>query len=251
VSTASKTLTFSVWVKGTALETMSLEVTNAVDSGSTIQHTLSGAWDRISVTNTFTSTVANARLHIRTATGDTATSFFAWGAQVEELPFTTSYIKTTAASATRTADVVSCAGLNNINLLSDVNSVSMTTSALGVSNGSQLIVAAVADDNFNRSLALRQSSATLVTNYVSGNTIVGSTSNYTTSLNLVSTFDQAETILYGNGVVSRADAITYTDTANKASTIVFGSSSSYIHIRDFRVYDFALNADQAMYLSGV
>ncbi len=89
VNPAGRTLTFSVWVKGTSGETISLRLDQNGLSGTYQTYTLDGNWQHLSVTRTYpadgpTSDVL-ARFGTRplgTAQG-TAMQVYAWGAQLE------------------------------------------------------------------------------------------------------------------------------------------------------------------------
>jgi hypothetical protein len=78
-------------------------------------------WYRISFTSTSTASGGNIGIYlfnttytsgIPTFTGNGFSGAYIWGAQAEAASFATSYIATTSASATRTADVASMTGVN-------------------------------------------------------------------------------------------------------------------------------------------
>ena len=84
-------LTYSQYFKGIAGQTLSM-----MDDGTgvTQQKTLTGNWDRFSITGTATTVTNNATFYLNT--GDTATSVATWGAQVEvgSTPKTHQYVDT-------------------------------------------------------------------------------------------------------------------------------------------------------------
>ena len=90
-----------------------------VPAGVTVSSTaFPGGWYRISMTATATAT-ASGTIIIRTAiagsssyAGDGTGTILIWGAQLEAGAFPTSYIPTTTATATRSADVASITGTN-------------------------------------------------------------------------------------------------------------------------------------------
>ena len=83
--------TFGIWIKGTAGETITLELEPAVN-----QVTLSADWVLYTLTQTLAAGSTIIRL-IRRA-GDTALTVYAWGAQVETGDIATDYIATTTAA---------------------------------------------------------------------------------------------------------------------------------------------------------
>ena len=104
---ASTTYTFSVYIRGTPGTTIRI-LSNANSSGIvTNTVTVSGVWQRYSVTFTTNSGDNNTSIQFDTGGGNT---FYVWGVQVEAGSFPTSYIPTTGATATRAADVASIAG---------------------------------------------------------------------------------------------------------------------------------------------
>lgn len=106
--------TFSIWLKGTAGEQVTIEI-----SGGSNSVTLTSDWVRYEVTDNVGATSKNIKVINRTANGDNATTLYAWGAQVEEKTSATSYIETTTSTVTRNADVMTISGLSGSGTLTE------------------------------------------------------------------------------------------------------------------------------------
>jgi hypothetical protein len=105
-SHATKTYTFSVWIKaGTMTGNVAIEIRDGASALlATATVTPTAAWARYSVTGTFgASPAANILVLIDPAnnTGTAGDVFYAWGAQLENAAAKTSYIPTVAATANR------------------------------------------------------------------------------------------------------------------------------------------------------
>jgi hypothetical protein len=106
---ASTTYTFSVYIRGTPGTTIRI-LSNANSSGLVANTvTVSGVWQRYSVTFTTNSGDISTSIQFDSGGGNT---FYVWGAQVEAGAFPTSHIPTVAATVTRAADVASITGSN-------------------------------------------------------------------------------------------------------------------------------------------
>ena len=110
--------TASIYLKGVnggELVYLTLESTTPT---SFVAANLTNEWQRFDITGLSSGSgllFFNVGVDTRGGTGQTnqpAQSFFAWGAQVEEGSFPTSYIPTTALTVTRAADVASITGTN-------------------------------------------------------------------------------------------------------------------------------------------
>ena len=115
---ASTAYTFSFWARNNGGSQARYRVWNATASSSIVDYTLSGSnyvsqigganntsttWVRVSVT--FTTPVGCTSIFVYPTSSDTGTvDVLLWGAQVEEGSGASSYIPTTASSATRNAD---------------------------------------------------------------------------------------------------------------------------------------------------
>jgi len=104
---AGATATRSVYIKGTAGQTISLDDVFA----SQPLITLTGQWQRI----TFTAAAPNGYgFGISTFGGATARTIWLWGAQTEVGSYATSYIPTLGAAVTRGADAASKTGISSL-----------------------------------------------------------------------------------------------------------------------------------------
>ena len=100
-------------VYGVCIFNLSNGTISSTASGTTATITSVGnGWYRCTVTGTTTSGATQVILHIASNGTDYTTAIKVWGAQLEAASFATSYIATTSASATRTADLAYMDGAN-------------------------------------------------------------------------------------------------------------------------------------------
>ena len=139
-SGSSTTYTGSVWIKGTAGETIQLAVTGS-DSG---LKTLTGDWDRIE----YTATGASLNLLIHTFGGATARNVYIFGAMLEAGSYVSSYIPNHSGTGgvTRAADSCSVTGASDV---------------IGQTEGTLFLnISALYDDATNRRVTLSDGTAT-------------------------------------------------------------------------------------------
>ncbi len=176
-NTANKTLTFSVYLKGSG--TLRLQMSNGVDQAFQEVITLTNQWERYSVSETFNSTsVYIFYLVIDDYLGLTATSYDIWGAQLEELSYATSYIPTNGSTVTRDADT--CTGAGEA---ADFNSEEGVLYAE---------IAALANDGGNRRISISDGSDTNRLNLFYNETTNEIKANYRVSNSTVVTIDTTD-----------------------------------------------------------
>jgi|13_taG_2_1085334.scaffolds.fasta_scaffold45112_1 archaellum component FlaG (FlaF/FlaG flagellin family) len=160
-TSATGTLTGSMYVKGVAGETIQLAAGGGEDL-----IMLNGEWQRLIVTKVN----INGIFNINTFGGATARDLLIWGAQLEEGSYPTSYIPTSGAAVPREADVANGAG--NSEVFNDSEGVLFVN------------VAALADDGTDRVLSLSDGSANnrFVLYYNSSNNLVAQAYSISNSL---------------------------------------------------------------------
>jgi len=180
---------------------------------------------------------------------------YLWGAQLEALPFSTSYIPTTTAAATRAADVVTASGENNTMRITDSFSIVTSFKIIGYNDLNRICEFAGSGDIQTRVF----SSSTGVFFTSTGNSNLFA-QNYTQGQNYTYCVtvekESSEIRQYLNGVGDNDNPAVNAATTNSIpDELRFGSSGAgnflFGHLKDFRIYDLALNADEAAYLAGV
>tara|TARA_R110002153_G_scaffold101527_7_gene237738 strand:- start:337 stop:1791 length:1455 start_codon:yes stop_codon:yes gene_type:complete len=106
------TFTFSIWLKADSPQVIIIRIGNNINSQSTINVTTD--WKKFEVTGTGTGSQSVSSPQLRNSSAS-AKTVYAWGAQYEELPFATSYIKTEGAAVSRSSDDLSLSAAGNFN----------------------------------------------------------------------------------------------------------------------------------------
>lgn len=202
---------------------------------------LGNGWYRC--TMTFSSTNASSQVRLQSDSGSTVVL---WGAQLEALPYSTSYIPTSGASATRLADSVTGAG--------DVNTFNSTEGVLYAE------IAALANDGTFRLISLNDGTTnnTVYIGYdASSNRITFAVrvatsfvflnnydiSNATDVAKIALKYKENDFALWYNGTeVSKvtSGAVFSTNTLTKLGFDRVGSLPFYGKVKDLRVFNTAL-----------
>ena len=251
VSAASHT--FSLYIKNnTGNNSVKLNVYDGSDNNQTF--TATDTWQRISYTLT-TSATSSCFLSIRTS-GDA--DFLIYGAQFEQLSYSTSLIPTAGTTITRAAETCN-------------NSKPSVNSTEGVLYAE---IAALADDLTNRTIAINDgtTSNTVRIQYLTiSNAIwatvtnIGAGGNQAilqyTSLDITNNTKVAlqykanDFSLFVNGIKVATDSSGATFSANTLNTLQFdrgnGAEDFYGKVKGLAVYNEALSESQLMQLTGV
>ena len=185
-------------------------------------------------------------IYTDSSAGETAnSSLYVWGAQIEALPFATSYIRTEGSAVTRASDFMSVniAPLSkstlfiNAKFKSDTN----TRTSLSLTDGALT----------NRLQLLRSSSnytASLLSNSVPQASISFASSDFS-QIKLVSSFDTSLFSFYQNGIFVGQD--TSVSFMNNANTVIIGDVQISSELQRFfgtiktvKVFNIALTADE-------
>ncbi len=164
--------------------------------------------------------------------------------QVEELPFPSSYISTTATATTRAGDNVSIASNNNMPKFDFY--ISLNIEPLGITTSNNYVLNNPAND-----LAVLLPSTSITATF--GDASISGVSRPAGMFSLVYTGDSTGAELYIDGVSEGVTAMTAS--ATLGSLIYIGSRTAtqpfYGHISDLRIGESLLNASESLYLRGV
>ena len=244
---------------------LSLGIIGSSDSGITPKiESLSNGWFRCSASVIAVGTALNSFISLVKSNTDTRVQanswisgdgIYSWGAQVDELPFASSYIPTVASSIPRAIEPVIAPIDNNAPLFEDPFSLivkftvdSMTHSDIRsiahISSGSNL--------SLGHSIFIAPSG--LLTTYVRSsvtNTALSVTPGV--EMTIVLTFDGTDATLYINGVAEINPAVgTLTGKPLRigVGTQDLGAARALFgNINTFKIKDSALNADEVKFIS--
>lgn len=247
-NSANKTLSFSVYLKGSG--TLRLQMSNGIDYHKQEIVTLTNNWKRHKVSGTFNSTNSGTQFHCNIDdSGATATSYDVWGAQLEELPYASSYIPTNGSAATRLKDQAYRDGLS-----SHINSDE------GVFYAE---IAALADDGTNRYIGISDGTSSNRVNiffdsnnvlkaFVNGISSISSNVDITNTNKVAFKYKSGDIALWVNGleVGTSSSSISITG-LNEIAFSLHSSSSLFFKgkVKDLRVYKTALSDEDLQKLT--
>ena len=180
-----------------------------------------------------------------TYNGVVNSGLYIWGAQLEALPFSTSYIPTTTTAVTRGADEASISFANNIPSLSDDVTISAIFDKLGQMPTYQTVFET--SESFRM---IRTIDTGLLQSYI-GSSSVNVYPHPLTSSKVSVVYSSGVTKMYRNGLlVGTATTGVPTGSSNYIYIGVdsTGTSNLYGHISEFKIYDKALSAFEASLL---
>lgn len=189
-------------------------------------------------------------------TGDGSSGLYIWGAQLEELPFATSYIPTTTTTVTRTADNLSI-DAGNIPVPANDYSVSAEVSLIGDgdanTNGRDIFN--VNNQDFRLFRARQNGSG--VTRFISGSNasadqVQGSPIGENNIVLFTGTSKSGLLSSYNDGVLVAPPVQQGGSPVSAGTKIEIGMRNPgeylYGHLKNFRTYDVALTAEQVAQL---
>ena len=174
---------------------------------------------------------------------------YVWGAQLEELPFASSYIPTTANPVTRAADSCLVTALENLTLQAHSGTIIMDVSLLGLNTtGNQIALILIGETN-RRIIVYNQSDA--ITRYLWGDVIASAPTPTPNIINRYGMrFDAPTGVLSGWKDNVNTSRVTVEDASDALATEISigasaGSQNLFGHASNLRIYHKALS-DQAM-----
>jgi hypothetical protein len=248
VNTTAASFTFSIWVKSTGADrSIRLRLRNSPTTTNSAQtdFTATSEWQRFSLT--LASLTENLVCDLVSISGDL--DFYIWGAQLEQSLAATSYIPTVGSAVTRIADKALLPVLNNV-VTKEFSIFGIISNKSDSTGGNKIIFRMPVASGFF-TLFYTPSNNNFIVRYYGDSTPlefgVISTEN---TVYFAITVDESNVTININGTESSASKLS--DPSLVFNSIAFfgttGSAVSNGNIKDFRIYDFALNANEIEYL---
>jgi hypothetical protein len=249
--TLSNEGTTSIYVKS---DNLNGEFYLVTADGSLRAQTVTDEWTRVSLTSTPSSSSFRVWLRIENA-GD---SVYIWGAQLEQLSYSTSYIPTNGSTATRLADVCNNAGSSD--LINSTEGV-LYAEVAALSDSLNYRFISISDGTNNNRIYLNYSNAS---NQIQVSILVGGVQSYGATHNLSSSIAYNKIAvkwklndfsLYVNGVEVSTSNSNITFSANTLNKINFSNETATIFdfegkVKALAVYKEALTNDELEGLTG-
>ena len=248
-NTTIGSFTFSIWVKSTGADSsISLRIKNnpTITNFTIEDFTATSEWQRFSVSvNSLAETLVCELISI---SGNL--DFYIWGAQIEQSLAATSYIPTVATPVTRIADTALLPVLNNV-VTKEFSIFGIISNTSSTTTGNKFIFKMPVASGFF-TLFYNPSNNNFIFRYDDTSTPlqlgVVSTEN---TVYFAITVDESNVKLNINGTESSASKITDPSLLLANNVPFFGPTGAAQlsgNIKDFRIYDFALNANEIEYL---
>ena len=247
--TLSNEGTTSIYVKSGKLTGEFYLVT--ADGGLRAQ-TVTDEWTRVSVTSTPSSSSFRVWLRLENA-GD---SIYIWGAQLEALPYATSYIPTAGSTVTRTQET--CINAGSSSTFNSVEGVLYAEMAALADDGTFRYVT-INDGTDQNVVAIRFSNTSnqiLAFTRISGsfNAVLSTTSYSTVNFNKIAyRYKSGDFSLFINGTKINSSTSTQTLPANTINTLSFNNApfaAMYGKIKSVYAFNEALTDDELQQLTG-
>jgi hypothetical protein len=207
-------------------------------------------WTRITLSDNFTgSNFAGLELRGTLGTGALTSDILVWGAQLEELPFASSYIKTTTTAVTRGADNLSIAAAGNAAPYESEWALSMEHDVLGLNGTNQFMFDFGITAGVARQSRISATGTTVGADGPSSLTVITDVIQPNTPRKVVITREAGNTLTrwFLNGDARGVDVVE-ADTGSFATINIgnngAGTAPIFGHFKSFRIYDVSLTPAQ-------
>jgi uncharacterized protein involved in tolerance to divalent cations len=224
---------------------------SGISSGATASYKKIGDFYRVELTFTTASTSESCRIYPDYANG--TGSVYAWGAQLEQKPFATSYIRTEGAAVSRASDALSVDGVSSLPQGGEDITVGVKVSYISAENHDDYSKVFRLD---GQSLYLQRGlsgDATTGANFSGTAVSLGADFNNGDTYLLSITQNSSETKAYQDGVIKQASSSGAVSAYSNNNPVYLGSASGsqqflFGHIAEFSTYNTALTAQEVSIL---
>jgi hypothetical protein len=196
--TSSGTYASSIYIKGTAGETIKFGKGGNVASGA--MHTLNGDWQRIE----HITTDVGLSVHISTYGGSTARDIEIYGCQLEAGSYVSSYIPTMGTSETRAAD--SCLDAGNSDVFNDSEGVLFIESSAIAADSTNKVIT-ISDGTTANRVQIYYNSSNNIIGGVAGQAAISYSGDITETTKIAFKYKANDFALWVNGVEIGTDNV--------------------------------------------